>query len=1027
MANTNNTVTTSFKADISDLEKGIQKAKQQIKLANAEFKAAASGMEAWDKSAEGIQKKLDQLDKVLKSQTSILQSYEKQLALVVKEQGEDSKGADDLRIKIENQKAAINNTNKEIEKWEQALDEAGKELDETGKDAEQFDDSLEKTTNGGLNAFSVALGNLVSNIISNAIQKLKDLAKETIEVGKNFDTSMSKVGAVSGAAADELTLLRDKAKEMGSTTKFTATEAAEAFNYMAMAGWKTEDMLNGIDGVLNLAAASGADLATTSDIVTDALTAMGYGAGDAGRLADVMAAAASNANTNVEMMGATFQYAAPLVGALGMNMEDTAVAIGLMANAGIKGEKAGTALRSILTRLSTDAGASSKSLGALGTLTEELGVQFYNTDGSVRDLSAILNEARVAWADLTAEEQSNYAKKIAGQNAISGWLALMNASTDDVNKLTDAINNSTGAAENMAAQMLDNLGGDMTLFQSKLEGTQIALYEKFEPALRKGVDALSKLLDVFNWLIENGAEVTAVITGVATAVGTFMLIINKTAILAAFTKGITAIKTAMLGLNATLLANPIGIVIALIAGLVAAFVVLWNKSEAFREFWISLWEKVQAMASEAITAIKDFFSGLWEGVQEAVQNAYTFVTELWGTISEWFNDNVIQPVATFFTTLFDTIKQTADKTWQAIQNTARTIATWVNTNVFQPIIKFFQPVITFFREAFTIIKQLGEGAWNAIKLIWSQAKEWFNEAVIKPVKAYFTDLWNNIKDAASTAWEFIKGIWAAVSTWFNETVVQPVANFFTTLWEGIKNAASTAWENIKIAWNTASTWFNDTVIKPVEKFFTGMWDGLKKGAGEAWEGIKKVFSVVTDWFKNTFSAAWQAVKDVFSTGGKIFDGIKDGIVAAFKVVVNGIIKAINKIIAVPFNAINDTLDKIRNIEIAGAKPFANVVKRFTVPTIPELAQGGVLKRGQIGLLEGDGAEAVVPLDQNKKWINATAKALQNALVNDSVVNPSKSLVTNNYNFTQNNTSPKALSRLEIYRNTNNILQFAKGV
>lgn len=1022
MANTNNTITTNFKADISDLEKGIQKAKQQIKLANAEFKSAASGMDAWDKSAEGIQKKLDQLDKVLKSQTSILQSYEKQLALVVKEQGEDSKGADDLRIKIENQKTAINNTNKEIEKWEQALDEAGKELDETGKDAEQFDDSLEKTTNGGLNAFSVALGNLVSNIISNAIQKLKDLAKETIEVGKNFDTSMSKVGAVSGAAADELTLLRDKAKEMGSTTKFTATEAAEAFNYMAMAGWKTEDMLNGIDGVLNLAAASGADLATTSDIVTDALTAMGYGAESAGKLADVMAAAASNANTNVEMMGATFQYAAPLVGALGMNMEDTAVAIGLMANAGIKGEKAGTALRAILTRLSTDAGASSKSLGALGTLTEELGVQFYNTDGSVRDLSAILNEARVAWADLSAEEQSNYAKKIAGQNAISGWLALMNASTDDVNKLTEAINNSTGAAENMASQMLDNLGGDMTLFQSKLEGTQIALYEKFEPALRKGVDALSKLLDVFNWLIDNGAEVTAVITGIATAVGTFMLIINKTAILAAFTKGITAIKTAMLGLNATLLANPIGIVIALIAGLVAAFVVLWNKSEAFREFWKTLWEAIKMMVSDAWEGLKEFFTGVWENITTVWNEAVTFFQNVWTSITEFFTE-----AWTTIKELWGSLVQFFTDMWTEVQTLFSTFAQWVYDNVFKPIMDFFKPVVNFFTTQFIIIKQLAEGCWNAIKLIWKQVKEWFNNNVIKPVTAYFTDLWNNIKDAASNAWELIKSVWAAVSGWFDTTVIQPVSTFFANLWEGIKNAASTAWTLIKDAWKAASTWFDDTVIKPVAKFFTGMWDGLKTGATQAWEGIKKVFSVVTDWFKDTFSKAWQAVKDVFSTGGKIFDGIKDGIVAAFKVVVNGIIKAINKIIAIPFNAINETLDKIRNIEIAGAKPFAGVVKRFDVPVIPELAQGGVLKRGQIGLLEGDGAEAVVPLDHNKKWINATAQALRNALVNDSVVNPSKSLVTNNYNFTQNNTSPKALSRLEIYRSTNNILQFAKGV
>ena len=275
---------------------------------------------------------------------------------------------------------------------------------------------------------------------------------------------MAKVGAISGASAEDLEKLSEKAKEMGKTTVFSATQSAEAFTYMAMAGWKTEDMLDGIEGIMNLAAASGEDLATTSDIVTDALTAMGYSSKDAGKLANVMAAAASNANTNVSMMGETFKYAASVGGAYGYTMEDMALATGLLANSGIKASQAGTSLRSIMSRLATNAGASSKSLGALDILTQRLGVSFYNADGSMRPFRDVILETRDAWSGLTQEEQANYANKIAGKNAMTGWLALMNASTQDVNKLSTAIDNSNNVAKEMSDTMNNNVSGAMTLF-----------------------------------------------------------------------------------------------------------------------------------------------------------------------------------------------------------------------------------------------------------------------------------------------------------------------------------------------------------------------------------------------------------------------------------------------------------------------------------------------------------------------------------------------------------------------------------
>ena len=267
------------------------------------------------------------------------------------------------------------------------------------------------------------LGNNISNVGTRLLPvtgAVVGLGTAAVKVAADFDSAMSQVAAVSGATGAELDALRDKAREMGAKTKFSASEAAEAMNYMAMAGWKTEDMLSGIEGVMNLAAASGEDLATTSDIVTDALTAFGLTAADSGHFADILAAASSNANTNVAMMGETFKYCAPIAGALGFSAEDTAEAIGLMANAGIKGSQAGTALRTIMNNLTGDIQLSGQALG-------DVTIQTINADGSMRDLSDILADCRGAFSQLTESEQAQAAEALVGKNAMSGFLALMNA------------------------------------------------------------------------------------------------------------------------------------------------------------------------------------------------------------------------------------------------------------------------------------------------------------------------------------------------------------------------------------------------------------------------------------------------------------------------------------------------------------------------------------------------------------------------------------------------------------------------
>lgn len=307
---------------------------------------------------------------------------------------------------------------------------------------------------------------------------------DTINTYKDFEAAMSQVQAISGSTQSDLTRLTAKAKEMGATTKFTAAESAEAFNYMAMAGWNAEQMMGGIEGILNLAAASGEDLGTTSDIVTDALTAFGLKASDATHFSDVLAQASSSANTDVGMMGETFKYVASMAGSLSYSIEDVALMTGLMANSGIKSTQAGTALNSVLTRLATNSSGAADAIAALG-------VNFYDSAGNARPLGTVMGELREATKGMNQEQKSNLANTVAGMEAQKGLLAILNASEEDYNKLADAISNADGASKRMSDTMMDNLSGDVTLFQSAVDGLKISLGERMSN---------SWLRDIVQWL-----------------------------------------------------------------------------------------------------------------------------------------------------------------------------------------------------------------------------------------------------------------------------------------------------------------------------------------------------------------------------------------------------------------------------------------------------------------------------------------------------------------------------------------------
>lgn len=566
--------------------------------------------------------------------------------------------------KVDKNTAAYRELEREIVKTESKLKAAEKELKRFGTVGQQQVAAVgAKMKSVGQNIASV--GRSASMYITMPLTLMGGAAARTTA---DFDSAMSKVQAISGATGAEFDKLRAKAREMGANTKFSATESAEALTYMSMAGWKTEDMLSGLEGIMNLAAASGEDLATTSDIVTDALTAFGLTAADSGHFADILAAASSNANTNVGMMGETFKYAAPIAGALGYSAEDTAQAIGLMANAGIKSSQAGTSLRSIMTKLSQDFTISGKAIGDVTVATT-------NADGSMRSLNDILADSREAFAGLTESEKAAAAESLVGKNAMSGFLALMNASPKDIGKLETAIANADGAAESMAETMQQNFGGQLTILKSQLSEAGISIGDTLVPFMQKLTSIVQTLVDKFNALSPTAKRIIVVIGLIVAAIGP--LLTMGGVLIAAIGSILTfapVIGTAAGAVGAAIggVVLPIMGVIAAIGLLVAAGVWLYKHWDTVKAKAMAVWTAIKAAITKVVTVIKtnvvknfttlkDKASAIWTGVKTKVSS---IVTGIKTKVSTTFNSlktsvsNVWNKIKTAITRPIQTAKDT---------------------------------------------------------------------------------------------------------------------------------------------------------------------------------------------------------------------------------------------------------------------------------------------------------------------------------------------------------------------------------
>lgn len=617
------------------------------------------------------------------------------------------------------------------------------------------------------------------------------LGTAAVKVTSDFESAMSKVSAISGATGGDLDALNKKAQEMGAKTKFSATESAEAFTYMAMAGWKTEDMLNGIDGIMSLAAADGLDLATTSDIVTDALTAFGLSASDSGHFADVLAKASSNANTNVSMLGESFKYAAPVAGALGYSAEDTAIALGLMANAGIKGSQGGTALRGSLTRLI-------KPTDDAAALMEQYGLSMTNADGSMKSLGEVMNMLRDKLGGLTEAEQAQVAAQIFGQEAMSGMLAIINASDSDYAKLTDAIYDADGAAQQMADTMLDNLSGQLTLLKSALEGLAIQFGEILMPYIKQFVTWLQNLTQKLQELTPEQKEQIVKWAAIAAAIGPVLMVLGKLtssvgSIITTFGKipgAIAKAKSAFTAVSAAIggISAPVVAVVAVIGILIAAFANLWKTNEEFRNKMTAIWD-----------GIKSKFESFAQGIVDRL-NALGFDFENFGEVVKAIWDGFCSVLAPIFEAAFEIISSVLGTVLDVL------------TGILDVFIGIFTGN---WEQCWNGIKEIFVGIWdglvgilqslgNMLLGIFDAVCGWFGttwDETWTNIKQFFVDIWNGITSFFSNV---ISSIKMAVSNF-----ITTIINFFAQLPTNIANF-------ITNAYNSVVTWVSNMVAKARE-------------------------------------------------------------------------------------------------------------------------------------------------------------------------------------------------------------------